>query len=110
MIAAAAARVRDAHLESHPRLALASMHELPFAARSVDFIVAHGIWNLARSGSEFRLALAEAARVARPERHVRVHILSEYPAAGRAAGLERSSRTSTPPRDMPNVRTNYVAT
>jgi hypothetical protein len=42
------------------------MHELPFAARSFDFIVASGIWNLARSGSEFRRALAEATRLARP--------------------------------------------
>ena len=65
MIVAAAARVRDEHLENHLRLALASMHELPFAAGSFDLIVAHGIWNLARSGSEFRRALAEAARVAR---------------------------------------------
>jgi hypothetical protein len=30
----------------------------------VDLVVAHGIWNLARSGLEFRRALAEAARVA----------------------------------------------
>ena len=66
MIAAAAARVRDARLDTHLRLALARMHELPFAACSFDFIIAHGIWNLARSGNEFRLALAEAARVARP--------------------------------------------
>ena len=65
MIAAAAARVRDEHLGSRLRLVLASMHELPFPARSFDFIVAHGIWNLACSGSEFRRALAEAARVAR---------------------------------------------
>jgi ubiquinone/menaquinone biosynthesis C-methylase UbiE len=66
MIAAAATRVRDEHLETHLRLALAGMHELPFPARSFDLIIAHGIWNLARSGREFRLALAEAARVARP--------------------------------------------
>ena len=65
MIAATVARVRDEHLESHLRLAAAGMHELPFAAQSFDFIVAHGVWNLARSGSEFRRALAEAARVAR---------------------------------------------
>ena len=65
MIAAAAARVRDQHLGQHLQFALASMHELPFAAHSFDFIVAHGIWNLARSGMEFRGALAEAARVAR---------------------------------------------
>ena len=66
MIAAAAARVRDEHLETRLRLALAGMHALPFPARSFDFIIAHGIWNLARSGREFRLALAEAGRVARP--------------------------------------------
>ena len=29
-------------------------------------MVAHGIWNLARSTAEFRRAIAEAARVARP--------------------------------------------
>jgi hypothetical protein len=29
-------------------------------------VVAHGIWNLARSASEFRRGVAEAARVARP--------------------------------------------
>ena len=65
MIAAAAGRVRDEHLESRLRLVLGAMHELPFPARSFDLIVAHGIWNLARSGGEFRRALAEAARVAR---------------------------------------------
>jgi hypothetical protein len=31
-----------------------------------DLVVAHGIWNLAGSGAEFRAAVAEAARVARP--------------------------------------------
>ena len=67
MIAAAVTRVRDEHLETRLRLALAAMHELPFATRSFDFIIAHGIWNLARSGAEFRRALGEAARVARPE-------------------------------------------
>ena len=66
MIVAADARVRDEHLERRLRLALAAMDELPFAARSFDFIVAHGIWNLARSGNEFRRAVGEAARVARP--------------------------------------------
>jgi SAM-dependent methyltransferase len=66
MITAAAARVRDGGFDTSVRLALARMHELPFADRSFDFIIAHGIWNLARSGDEFRHALAEAARVARP--------------------------------------------
>ena len=47
------------------RLILAPMHALPIRNGSVDLIVAHGIWNLARSGREFRQAVAEAARVAR---------------------------------------------
>ena len=66
MLTAAAARVADGRLANRVRLVLASMDQLPFAALSVDFIVAHGIWNLARSGREFREAVREAARVARP--------------------------------------------
>ena len=41
------------------------MSPLPFRNGQFDLVVAHGIWNLARSGREFRMALAEAARVAR---------------------------------------------
>ena len=48
------------------QLALAPMHALPVPDRSVDLVIAHGIWNLARSGAEFRRAVAEAARAARP--------------------------------------------
>ena len=48
------------------RLICAPMHELPVGDREFDLIIAHGIWNLARSGAEFRSALTEAARVARP--------------------------------------------
>lgn len=47
-------------------LVRAPMAPLPFADASFDLIVAHGIWNLARSGAEFRAALAESARVSRP--------------------------------------------
>jgi hypothetical protein len=36
------------------------------ADRAFDVIVAHGIWNLARSSAEFRRAVAEAARAGRP--------------------------------------------
>ena len=42
------------------------MDHLPLRDASVDLVVAHGIWNLARSTAEFRRAIAEAARVARP--------------------------------------------
>jgi hypothetical protein len=42
------------------------MQELPLRDRCCDLVVAHGIWNLARSGGEFRRAVREAARVAAP--------------------------------------------
>ena len=53
-------------LANRVHLLRASMDRLPFAPAGFDFIVAHGIWNLARSGGEFRQAVREAARVARP--------------------------------------------
>ena len=65
MLTAATARVADAQLANRVRLLLAPMDQLPLASGCFDFIVAHGIWNLARSGSEFRKAVQEAARVAR---------------------------------------------
>lgn len=43
----------------------APMLPLPFRDRCFDLVVAHGIWNLARSGEEFRAAVSEAARVAK---------------------------------------------
>ncbi len=61
MLRAAAARDGGPPL----RLVLASMDALPIRDRAIDFIVAHGIWNLARSGDEFRKAVREAARVGR---------------------------------------------
>jgi ubiquinone/menaquinone biosynthesis C-methylase UbiE len=60
MIQAASARAAAPALQ----LALAPMDALPLRSRAFDLIVAHGIWNLARSTSEFRRALREAARVA----------------------------------------------
>jgi len=65
MIEAAAARVDREGVAPRVRLALAPMEAIPADSRSMDLIVAHGIWNLARSGAEFRGAVREAARVAR---------------------------------------------
>ncbi len=65
MLTAAASRVSGTGLADRVRLLMAGMDRLPFAPASFDFIVAHGIWNLARSGREFRDAVREAARVAR---------------------------------------------
>ena len=66
MLTAAAARVAGGELANRVHLLRASMDQLPFASVSFDFIVAHGIWNLARSSDEFRMAVRESARVARP--------------------------------------------
>ena len=64
-----AAAVRRARLEAPSgRLvfARAPMTSIPMPDASVDLVVAHGIWNLAESSWEFRTAVAEAARVAKP--------------------------------------------
>ncbi|MGC3999029.1 MAG: class I SAM-dependent methyltransferase [Anaeromyxobacter sp.] len=66
MLVAARARVDAAGLGDRVRLVRAAMDGLPLEDGSADLVVAHGIWNLARSAAEFRRALGEAARVARP--------------------------------------------
>jgi len=55
-----------------------AMDELPIRSRSIDLIVAHGIWNLARSDGEFRAATAEAARVAAPNAALFVFTFSRH--------------------------------
>lgn len=66
MLDAARRRVRAEPGPIAIDLARAPMRPLPFRDAVFDLVVAHGIWNLARSGAEFRAAVAEAARVARP--------------------------------------------
>jgi ubiquinone/menaquinone biosynthesis C-methylase UbiE len=66
MLQGGATRARDERVADHVRLIRATMDALPVRDASVDVILAHGIWNLARSASEFRRALCEAARVAKP--------------------------------------------
>jgi len=66
MLAAARKRVAEAHLADRVSLMLAPADCLPLRGESVDLVVAHGIWNLSRDGAEWRRALDEAARVARP--------------------------------------------
>jgi SAM-dependent methyltransferase len=66
MIAAAARRALTEASDRHLQVAVAPMDEIPAADRSFDLVVAHGIWNLAASATEFRAAVREAARVARP--------------------------------------------
>jgi SAM-dependent methyltransferase len=66
MLCAAADRTRAEGLQDRLAVALSPMDRVPAPDRRFDVIVAHGIWNLARSGEEFRRAVAEAARVAKP--------------------------------------------
>jgi SAM-dependent methyltransferase len=62
----AAARRRESHgLAGRLHLAQATMAELPVGDGIADLIVAHGIWNLAPSCTEFRAAVREAARAGR---------------------------------------------
>ena len=60
MLKAAAGRDAGGRLN----LLRATMDALPMRDHGSDLIIAHGIWNLARSGVEFRRAIGEAARVA----------------------------------------------
>lgn len=74
-------------------LVLAPMARLPFRDRSFELVVAHGVWNLARSGAELRSALDEAARVARP---------------GAGLFLFTFSRTTLPPDARPDPGETFV--
>jgi SAM-dependent methyltransferase len=66
MLLAAAERARTDPRATSLRLALAPMDALPIGTGCADLVIAHGIWNLARSGREFRRAIDEGARVAAP--------------------------------------------
>ena len=66
MLAAAADRAVEHGVADRLRLALCPMDDLAARDHAFDLIVAHGIWNLARSAAELRRGVEEAARVARP--------------------------------------------
>lgn len=78
MLDAAAERLRVAGVADRVTLHLGTMGAIPLPDASVDLIVAHGIWNLARSGDEFRAAVREAARVARPAAALFVFTFSRH--------------------------------
>jgi SAM-dependent methyltransferase len=65
MLSAAARRAAEPQVAERVRLACAPMDALPVRSASCDLVIAHGIWNLARSAAEFRTSVREAARVAR---------------------------------------------
>ena len=66
MLEAASQRARAEGLTARLQLAQAPMDRLPVLDGSFELLIAHGIWNLARSSSEFRSGVREAARAAKP--------------------------------------------
>jgi SAM-dependent methyltransferase len=76
-------------------LALSRMEYLPITGGSIDFVVAHGIWNLAQTTAQFRAAVREAARVCR---------------AGASLFVFTFSRSTLPDSDRPLAGERYVFT
>ena len=66
MLVGARRRVAFDGVAGRVKLVRAPMDDLPIKDVTADLVVAHGIWNLARSAAEFRRGVAEAARAARP--------------------------------------------
>ena len=97
MLTAAARRAAGLHL------ACAPMHALPVRDRSFNLIVAHGIWNLARSAREFRGAIAEAARVATPGARLFVFTFSRRTIAADAMPVDGESFVFTQFSGAPQV-------
>ena len=95
MLAAAGARVQAERLSDRIRLVQAPMDRLPFRDACFDFVVAHGIWNLAPSDRTLDAAVGEAARVARP---------------GAALFLFTFSRSTLPPTLEPATGEQFVFT
>jgi ubiquinone/menaquinone biosynthesis C-methylase UbiE len=78
MLTAAVARARAQGVATRTLFAAGAMDALPVASASADVIVVHGIWNLATSGGQFRRAVGEAARVAKPGAAVFVFTFSRH--------------------------------
>jgi SAM-dependent methyltransferase len=93
MLVGGQVRLQFTPLDIPVDLVLAPMAPLPFGDQQFDLVVAHGIWNLARSGAEFRAAVAEAARVARP---------------GAGLFLFTFSRRTLPPDATPDPGESFV--
>jgi ubiquinone/menaquinone biosynthesis C-methylase UbiE len=95
MLAAAANRMIEEPIDARFHGILSPMERIPARDRSFDLVIAHGIWNLARSGAQFRDALREAARVAKP---------------GAGLFVFTFSRNTLPPQTMPVAGESFVFT
>jgi SAM-dependent methyltransferase len=84
-------------------VALAPMDALPVRDRSIDLVVAHGIWNLARSDGEFRRAIREAARTARHNARLFVFTFSRHTLPESAAPLAGHTLTYTQFSGQPQI-------
>ena len=93
MLDAARRRIAAGNRRVAVGLVHSPMTPLPFRDATFDLVVAHGIWNLARSEAEFRSAVAEAARVARP---------------GAGLFLFTFSRRTLPPDAVPDPGETFV--
>jgi len=85
MLSAAAERGRVEPPAGYVQLVQAPMDALPLQDRSVNLVIAHGVWNLARSTAEFRRALGEARRVAMPGALLFVFTFSRHTLAATSA-------------------------
>jgi SAM-dependent methyltransferase len=93
---AAAARRAEAEGQTHQlHLSFAPMDALPVRSGSADLVIAHGIWNLARSSVEFRRAVMEGARICR---------------SGAALFVFTFSRNTLPPDARPVDGESFVFT
>jgi ubiquinone/menaquinone biosynthesis C-methylase UbiE len=84
MVEAAVQRAATEGVSSRVRCLLAPMEALPVPDASADLVIAHGIWNLARSASQFRQAVREGARAARPGAALFVFTFSRHTLPGAA--------------------------
>jgi len=94
MLVAGAERARMDRVDG-VSLILAGMDVLPVRDASCGLVIAHGIWNLAPSGTVFRQAVREAARVA---------------ADGAALFVFTFSRNTLPPDAAPVAGEQFVFT
>jgi ubiquinone/menaquinone biosynthesis C-methylase UbiE len=95
MLEAARRRLVAEGVAARAALVRARMDRLPLADETIDLVVAHGVWNLARSDVELRRAIAEAARVARPGSGLFLFTFSRATLAADAAPLPGQSYAFT---------------
>ena len=103
MLVAARERAVHAAPGADLRWVRAPMAPLPFRDGAFDLIVAHGVWNLARSDAEFRAAVREAARVARPGAGLFLFTFSRSTLAAQAAPVAGERLTFTEFAGEPQV-------